>query len=53
MNTRSDLWRTSHSVRREREESMRIDEQPSTFLDFAKAANGGKFSDRIVDNVLS
>lgn len=35
----------------EEEESIRMDERPSTFLDFAKAANRGKFPDRIVDDV--
>ena len=34
-------------------EPMRMDERPRTFLDFAKAANKGKFSDRIVDDVKS
>jgi POT family len=42
----------SHNLR-EKEQSMRIDERPSTFLDFAKAPNHGKFHDRIVDNVRS
>jgi hypothetical protein len=35
------------------EESIRMNERPSTFLDFAKAANDGKFPDRIVDDVNS
>jgi hypothetical protein len=35
------------------EESIRMNERPSTFLDFAKAANHGKFPDRIVDDVNS
>jgi hypothetical protein len=37
----------------EEEDSIRLNEQPSTFLDFAKAANYGKFPDRIVDDVNS
>jgi hypothetical protein len=32
---------------------MSIDEQPTTFLDFAKVINYGKFSERIVDDVKS
>jgi len=35
----------------EEEESIRMDERPLTFLDFAKAAHRGKFPDRIVDDV--
>lgn len=30
-----------------------VNQTPSTFLDFAKAINGGKFNDRIVDDVKS
>jgi hypothetical protein len=33
--------------------SMEANEQPSTFLDFAKAENRGKFIDRIVEDVKS
>lgn len=32
-------------------ESIRNDERPKTFLDFAKVVNHGKFVDRIVDDV--
>jgi dipeptide/tripeptide permease len=35
------------------EESLRADEQSLTFLDYAKAANQGKFTDRIVNDVKS
>jgi hypothetical protein len=35
------------------EESIRIDERPSEFLDFTKVVNDGKFSDRIVEDVKS
>ena len=35
------------------EESIRIDERPSIFLDFAKVVNYGKFIDRVVDDVKS
>ncbi len=41
---------TSHSTI---EESIRIEEQPVAFLDFAKAVNHGNFHDRIVDDVKS
>jgi hypothetical protein len=37
----------------ENEESVRIDERTITFFDYAKAANHGKFQDRIVDDVKS
>ncbi len=50
--SRSDLLNDSHSLAEE-EESMRIDEQRPTFLDFAKAVNHGKYHDRIVDDVKS
>jgi hypothetical protein len=33
------------------DESIRKDERPSTFLDFAKIVNHGKFLDWIVDDV--
>jgi hypothetical protein len=48
----TSLASASHSLTDE-ENSIRIDERPSTFLDFAKAANNGKFNDRIVDDVKS
>ncbi len=37
----------------EEEHSMMIDKRPSVFLDFARAANHGKFPDRIVNDVKS
>lgn len=49
---RMGILGTSVSVARS-EESIRIDKQSLTFLDYAKAVNNGKFHDRIVDNVKS
>jgi hypothetical protein len=37
----------------EDEEVTRKDQQVSTFLDYAKAMNDGKYIDRIVDDVKS
>jgi len=42
----------SHSPT-EIEDSISIQERSATFLDFAKAPNNGKFSERIVDDVKS
>jgi hypothetical protein len=48
----TSLASASHSLTDE-ENSIRIDERPLTFLDYAKVPNGGKFNDRIVDDVKS
>ncbi len=37
----------------EEEETIRTDERPTAFLDFAKVANNGNFQDEIVDDVKS
>ncbi len=48
----SNLLNASDSLTEE-DRPMRIEERPSSFLAFAKAANHGKFNDRIVDDVQS
>jgi hypothetical protein len=48
----SDLLNASDNLNEE-EKPIRIEHQPSSFLDYAKAANHGKYSDRIVDDVKS
>jgi hypothetical protein len=37
----------------DQEDLITSDERPSGFLDFAKSANGGRFLDRVVDDVKS
>ena len=49
----SDSQNASQNFRGENENSIRISERPSTFLDFAKAEYNGKFNGRIVDDVKS
>jgi CRISPR/Cas system-associated protein Csm6 len=43
----------SHRVIIEDDEETRINQQVSTFLDYAKAENNGKYIDRIVEDVKS
>lgn len=52
LSTASNLLNVSGSLA-EGGESIRIFVEPSTFLDYAKAVNYGKFHDRIVDDVKS
>jgi hypothetical protein len=42
---------TSYNHITEADDSMIINRRPSTFLDFAKATNHGKFQERIVDDI--
>ncbi len=55
ISNQSNLSNASQSLDEEEnvESITIIDEQATTFLDFAKVKNNGKFSDRIVDDVKS
>ncbi len=53
INSSSMPLRTISYTSSEVEESTKMDEQLPTFLDFAKAANHGKYPDRIVNDVNS
>jgi hypothetical protein len=48
----SDLLNVSDNLNEE-EKPIGLDHHPSSFLDYAKAANHGKYGDRIVDDVKS
>lgn len=48
----SNLFNASHSLSDEHEPVI-LDQRPSSFLEFGKAAYGGKFPDRIVNDVKS
>jgi len=50
---RDPLDRSNSLTNEEVEESVRVDERPSTFLDYAKLIDNGNFQDWIVNDVKS